>query len=319
MEAESIDIYINYTCNYRCVHCFLGEALNSKLSFTNSDVVEIVDHCIDNYKTNEVVLLGGEPTLHKEIHEIIHNIYDRNIENIRLITNGGLTCERFINNYDGNIKPKIVFSVDGANSSIHDDIRGEGAFDELVDSIQAAIDNGFQFDAICSICDKNYMEVCNILDFLDEYGFGSVTFHYVTPRGEECSDIQVSPDEWLGLKQTILEYRNRVDLSIRFDTIFFDKENVDPASSCRIKDKSNLMFFPDRSVYVCGLYIGSAYDSGFSWKDSAIIENNSNSEISSATECGENCSGMSMIMNNSNYRDQAYKYSISCMYDKEKI
>lgn len=320
MSTKSIDIYLNYSCNFRCVHCFLGESLNNKMLFSQNDVKEIVSYCINKYKTNEVVLLGGEPTLHKEINKIISNIYDDGIRNIRLITNGGKTCEHFIENYKSSNKPKLVFSIDGSNKKTHDAIRGEGAFEQLTKTIRIAKNHGFQFDAITSICSINYNEVCEVIDFLDNQGFGSVTFHYVTPRETVAiGEIQLSPSEWLVVRESIVRFRSKTNLSIRFDTIFSDSTELTNSSSCKIKDKSNLMFFPDGKVYLCGLFIGSSYTSGFSWKNGEVIENSVNSEISCASTCDQKCSGIPMVLSESKYFEELKNYSLSCMYDKDTI
>lgn len=144
MEAESIDIYINYSCNYRCKHCFLGKSLNKKDILSSSQVRAIVEYCKDKYGTKEVVILGGEPSIHKEIDQIVLKINEVGITNIRIVTNGGISCERYLKRNSNKIKPKIVFSVDGGSSQYHDAMRGEGAFEQLLKSINSAKELGYK-------------------------------------------------------------------------------------------------------------------------------------------------------------------------------
>jgi molybdenum cofactor biosynthesis enzyme MoaA len=61
MQVPSIDVYVSYRCNLRCTHCFLGEHLNSNLTFSLQDLIALVDTC-PQWGTEEITLLGGEPT-----------------------------------------------------------------------------------------------------------------------------------------------------------------------------------------------------------------------------------------------------------------
>ncbi len=92
--AGSFDLHIINTCNLHCKGCVVldyrqeGIVTNTKYEL---DDVKVVMKKLQRFdlRLSELKILGGEPTLHKQLNEIIDYIKDTNlVDTLTLVTNG---------------------------------------------------------------------------------------------------------------------------------------------------------------------------------------------------------------------------------------
>ncbi len=100
-NSNSRILRINYdignTCNYKCWYCY-PDANTGTIGFPSPDVVKKnIVHLINHYLESNIVdevqlsLLGGEPSLWKELGEFAEYVYKNSKCKIYLITNGSRT------------------------------------------------------------------------------------------------------------------------------------------------------------------------------------------------------------------------------------
>ena len=100
-------------CNRSCPYCINSETDHS-LKLPVRKMVNNVSTLVDRYGVKEAIILGGEPTLHPEIHNIIRGLKYAGIKVVRLTTNGiALTDEL--------LQDMINFGLDGLNISFHNE------------------------------------------------------------------------------------------------------------------------------------------------------------------------------------------------------
>lgn len=100
-------------CNRNCPYCINSETDHS-LKLPVRKMVNNVSTLVDRYGVKEAIILGGEPTLHPEIHNIIRGLKYAGIKVVRLTTNGiALTDEL--------LQDMINFGLDGLNISFHNE------------------------------------------------------------------------------------------------------------------------------------------------------------------------------------------------------
>lgn len=85
-------------CNFRCRYCFPGANEGTHLNPKNLDLIcKNFDHLLKQYKEKlgktdvHLQIIGGEPTLWKDLHKFVYRIKEQNNVYLSLITNGSRT------------------------------------------------------------------------------------------------------------------------------------------------------------------------------------------------------------------------------------
>lgn len=118
--------YITFRCNYRCKMC-TQEGISKTKELSAKEWDKIFKDIEKNYPGSTLIILGGEPTLHKDFAEILERASRHNIH--KHIVSNGYFLEQYLpvikKNYCG-----VTISIDGIGET-HDKIRNhEGAFEK---------------------------------------------------------------------------------------------------------------------------------------------------------------------------------------------
>jgi len=104
-----LEVNLTDKCNGKCSWCIEKNGYHPDF---HAHWSVIVKQALESKKTN-IILLGGEPTLHKDLKQIIHALFMEN-RRVWITTNGGTLSREFISeNFEGN-------GITGINISIHD-------------------------------------------------------------------------------------------------------------------------------------------------------------------------------------------------------
>ena len=162
---------ITQACNCRCLHCYQGDD-----HFQNVDVLELKDwkRVIDELYTlgvSRVVVIGGEPCMHKDICEILNGLYEREIETT-LFTNATMIDACLMDlliRCSDRISVKVSLYADNADD--HDKItRRHGSFDELVRNVRTLTQNGATVDVAVVAMRENQDKLADIRQFIHSLG-----------------------------------------------------------------------------------------------------------------------------------------------------
>ncbi|MBK1468952.1 radical SAM protein [Parvimonas parva] len=160
-----------YMCNLNCKHCINGDYLGDISNELNYEEFEnIIKDIKSKYEIDYIHMLGGEPTVKKDFLKIC-KILDYNNIDFGFNTNGILLHEKLIKEL---LRLKhlksIVFSIEGHNATINDDIRGKKVFNRIISSINSTNKNkdllksNINIEINFVISKKNYKYVSNMID-----------------------------------------------------------------------------------------------------------------------------------------------------------
>ncbi len=161
-----------FRCNLACAGCgkidYPKEILNKRLSV--EECLEAVDEC----GAPIVSIPGGEPLIHKQIHEIVEGIVARK-KFVYLCTNA-LLLEKNIDRFTPSPYLTLSVHLDG-NRERHDaSVCQEGVFDAAVDAIKLALSKGFRVTINCTLFQgESADEVAEFMDMATELGVEGVT------------------------------------------------------------------------------------------------------------------------------------------------
>lgn len=173
---ERLYIQLQYQCNYRCLHCFHGQLLDSDTSLTATEVAAIATHFRDAYSTETVVLLGGEPLLHPEFDEIAERVHRLGLK-VEIVTNGHSgflpkleAASRFL--------AFVRVSLDGMEGT-HDRIRQPGSWSRALRTIRRLAELEVALGVTCTVTDQNIEEIPELASALADVGVRELKLHHL--------------------------------------------------------------------------------------------------------------------------------------------
>lgn len=127
-EEENIDLkeamlHITDFCNLKCRHCYVNPSIPSKdeVKTNFGEWIKIMDK-LKELGVEKVTLVGGEPTIHPEFHEILQYAI-KTFQDCSIQTNG--TTNTNLNDYDCNVTVSFEYLNPAKNNQIRRMTEGE--------------------------------------------------------------------------------------------------------------------------------------------------------------------------------------------------
>jgi len=183
------DLKVGFCCNNHCRHCVQG---NKRERFGNKSLETIKKELkMASRGCGEVVLTGGEPTIHRDFLEIVRFAKKLGFILIQLQTNGRMLyykklCQEAI---EAGVN-SFVIALEGHCSRLHDYITtSEGSFNQAVTAI-LNLKSLKQYVAINSVISKlNYRHLPQMAEFFVSLGVDQYQFAFVHPSGNALENF----------------------------------------------------------------------------------------------------------------------------------
>jgi radical SAM protein with 4Fe4S-binding SPASM domain len=161
-------VEITSKCNQACLHCFLGEDLNSVPHVPVDHLCKQADD-LSTAGVRQVVLSGGEPTLHPHFGKILDYFASKSFE-LSVLTNG--SYKRFADLMPKFIEHSVTVKIPllGWGAS-HDRMAGlPGSFERVVTSVRACVAAGVRLQLGSTVTALNAVDIPQIRAFAQELG-----------------------------------------------------------------------------------------------------------------------------------------------------
>ena len=248
---RNIFFHILTACNLACSHCYINPQQHGSRPVDRATLLAWIKLCFHPAKTNNIVFLGGEPTLHKHLAEAITYAKDLGYESITVDTNG--SCHHDILD---NVQPGQVvfnFSLDGPTAPINDAQRGQGSFEVCLSHLKQAIAKGFDTSVIYTVSQRNIDHLDRMPTLLADLKVPRFFIQVIGLRGKasrQDNPLQLSPEQWLMKVPVVAKAAARLGI-----TTFYPKVYLDPDEpfACAGNVAENFFIFPNGRVYCCPL------------------------------------------------------------------
>lgn len=143
LSLDLLWLEITQACNLKCVHCYEGEihkhCVNGLDTAKWYDIVEQAKEI----GVKNLVVIGGEPCLHKDINGIITKIVENNLH-ATIVTNATVMSTSLMDLIiENKEKISVKVSIYGPNASVHENVtKVKGSFDKLVKNVKYLTTNG---------------------------------------------------------------------------------------------------------------------------------------------------------------------------------
>ncbi|NOZ87613.1 MAG: radical SAM protein [Deltaproteobacteria bacterium] len=132
VRPDWVSINVTLRCNLKCEMCVTCYDAPDELG--TGELVRIIDQVAD-WGVPIVNLLGGEPTIRKDIAPVLKRAQQRGLLTT-LTTNGTLWDTEMLELVAGLNMVHVNFSIDGLEQT-HDSIRGKGTFKKVTSTLSA--------------------------------------------------------------------------------------------------------------------------------------------------------------------------------------
>jgi MoaA/NifB/PqqE/SkfB family radical SAM enzyme len=182
-------LHVGYSCNERCVFCYYRDSLEKGT---------VKDHSTSNikkklrigrrYGKTRVDLSGGEPTIRKDLFEIIRYARKIGYEKVGIITNGLVMsnkeyCKQLI---EAGLND-CLFSLHAPESKLHDHLTSiKGSWNKLIQAMDNMRELNADFRINTVITNLNFDKMDSYFKLLKKYDPAQINLLVFNPSEETC-------------------------------------------------------------------------------------------------------------------------------------
>ena len=319
-ESSNLFFHILTRCNLRCAHCYINREQHGEGMLDLGTIRSWLDLFAPEAEQTNLVLLGGEPTLHPDLAPAIKYARHLGFKSVTIDTNGFLFHD-ILDRVTPEEVDFISFSLDGATRETNDAIRGKGCWDAVMSGIEQASDRGFSCSMIYTVSEKNIHELDRMPGLVAGLGIDRFFIQVVGLRGEskdKDARNQVSKETWTTVIPEVAEKIAGGGTIVTYPKVFL---GPDEPFQCAARVARNYFVFPNGRVYQCPICEDFPLHS-FEIRDNALVPRPKINETDLfALDIPEGCVMNKMIQPGNLAYDSsgAPRHKIACCMLKEEL
>ena len=181
------DLALTYQCNNKCSFCYVGDRKIEELSSGSWN--KILDE-LWKIGIPSVIFTGGEPTLRKDLVELVGNAKEFVTG---LITNGRNLSPELCNELYNAQLDYVQVSIESADKNIHDKMVGvEGAWQETVSGIKHAVKSKIIVTTNTTLTQLNITAFKDTIKLIQSLGVTNIACNSLICSGSGCMAIKDS-------------------------------------------------------------------------------------------------------------------------------
>lgn len=179
MKIKSINITFGYSCNNRCIHCIIGYGERKKSRDRSTEELKICLREAKEKKAQQVILIGGEPTIRTDFFEILEFARSLDIK-LHLETNGRMFASEEFTKKTLVMIPDldVAMSFHHPNPKIQDSITGvKDSFEQSVAGMKNMKKYGLKHLTVIPVITRfNYESLSDLVKFLANLSVDEIDF-----------------------------------------------------------------------------------------------------------------------------------------------
>lgn len=255
-DAANVFFHILTQCNLKCRHCYINPEQHGTQQLSLATIEIWLERLIKRNPAANLVLLGGEPTLHPDLAAIVQAARRLAYRSITIDTNGYL-----FNDILDRVTPDEVdffsFSLDGATAATNDAIRGPGSFKACTTGIAKTKTRGFRTSLIYTVSLLNLDELKAMPALLTQLGIDRFFIQVIGLRGRSAESkgqaglaLQVTREQWQRKVLPIAQKVAQAGVPVSYPKVYLSPQE---SFACAGKVADNYFVFPNGRVYRCPL------------------------------------------------------------------
>lgn len=254
-KGNILQIYILLTenCNLNCAMCIRGKQQGIQMDIAK--LQEVIEK--NDLSDHDIVLTGGEPTLHRQFVDIVHLMCSK-VKTVTITSNG--TNDLHIQELSKFQNLSYQISLDG-DAEAHNRIRGNNAYERTWNNLLQLDYAKSKYSVASVVSNKNKTEIFNLIPELAQLNYMRYwRISYEMPFGSAGFENMMSADEWNAF---VTELLHKANFKVKIQKIFpFDlynqrREELEQLPVGRFRSincgsgKNKIYVYPDFKVYPC--------------------------------------------------------------------
>ncbi len=252
---RNVFFHLLTACNLSCRHCYINPDQHGVQTLELETVLQWLQLFSDDQKQANLILLGGEPTMHPDLPQIIKAAKFMGFA-VTVDTNGFLFHDLL-----DKVTPKeldyLSFSLDGPQATVNDPIRGTGVFATCTANIKKAVAQGFTTSLIYTVSNLNIDHLYLMPELVADLGIDRFFIQVIGLRGKSATtssseelNWQVDPERWLDVVPRVAAEAAAKGIHVVFPKVYLEPEET---FECAGMVAENYFVFPNGRVYQCPL------------------------------------------------------------------
>ncbi len=213
-------------------------------------IIKWLEIFYEKNKENNLILLGGEPSLHPDLYLAIKEANRLGYASVTIDTNGFLFFD-ILSKITPDELDFISFSIDGPTEEINDRIRGKGSFNACISGLEEAKQKGFNTSVIYTVSMDNIYEIEKMPDLLKILNINRFFIQVIGIRGNaDKYNNQVRKDMWLEIVPKVASKVADMGITVVYPKVYIEN---DERFECAGLLSENYFIFPNGRVYRCPL------------------------------------------------------------------
>jgi MoaA/NifB/PqqE/SkfB family radical SAM enzyme len=252
---RNVFLHLLTACNLACRHCYINPVQHGTAMLPKATVLKWLRLFARPERESNLVLLGGEPTLHPDLPEIVRAA--KSMRYSVTVDSNGFLFHNLLDRVTPADLDFLSFSLDGPDPSVNDPIRGEGVFQVCIDNLRRAVNKGFNTSVIYTVSSLNIEHLHRMPDLLAKLGVKRFFIQVIGLRGKPAAEKeqggdnwQVERERWLQIVPAVARKAALLGLHVTFPKVFLDGGEI---FECAGRTAENFFIFPNGRVYQCPL------------------------------------------------------------------
>ncbi len=242
-------------CNLSCKHCYINPLQHGTATLPLDTVVRWLRLFARPEQETNLILLGGEPTMHPDLAPIIRAA--KSMRYAVTVDSNGFLFHDLLEKVTPSELDYLSFSLDGPEPAVNDPIRGEKVFVTCTENLKKAVAMGFHTSLIYTVSALNIDHLHKMPALLADWGVQHFFIQVIGLRGkpaagkpEKADQWQVDPQHWLDVVPAVAAEAARVGIHVTFPKVFLEPDDT---FQCAGRVAENYFIFPNGRVYQCPL------------------------------------------------------------------
>lgn len=252
---RNVFFHLLTACNLSCKHCYINPPQHGTMTLSLETVLDWLACFARQGRETNLILLGGEPTMHPDLAGIIRAA--KSMQYHVTVDSNGFLFHDLLDRVSPDELDYLSFSLDGPDPMVNDPLRGDGVFATCTENIKKAVAKGFRTSLIYTVSGMNIVHLHRMPQLVRELGVERFFIQVIGLRGKPAGGVlspetawQVDPEHWLDIVPEVAAQAAELGLSVTYPKVYLDPGEP---FECAGLVAENYFIFPNGRVYQCPL------------------------------------------------------------------